>query len=267
MKVTVVGNAGFIGGALARKLRATGCDMYLPSRADLADGAPKGGWGMLVWAAGLTASFRQRPFDTVRAHVSDLATLLAGRLPDGVVYLSSTRVYMRASGTLETAAVPSYSADPSDLYNISKLMGESLCLNSGLDRVKIARLSNIIGPNEGARDTFLGALCREAKQGRILVQTDPASQKDYLWIEDAANYLAAMTTGDESGVFNVARGVQTSHQEWADAIARASGVAVSYLPSAPPGGFPAIDTRHLVQNYGPPDIDPLDRITEILHPL
>ncbi len=264
MRVTVVGNSGFIGGATAKHLRDLGCDLHLPSRQDLSDGPPKGGWGMLIWAAGMTANFRNRPFDTVRAHVSDLAPLLSGGSLTGVVYLSSTRVYMRSTSTKETAPLPCLSSDPSDLYNISKLMGESLCLSSGVDQVKIARLSNIVGPGEGDRDTFVGSLCREAKAGRICLQTDLQSQKDYLWIEDAARYLAALATSDLVGTFNIASGEQIAHGDWADALSSATGATIEQRPNAPKAGFPPIDTERTRECFGRASVDPLDRIEEIL---
>ena len=39
-----------------------------------------------------------------------------------------------------------------DLYNISKLMGEALCLASHSQKVRIARISNVIGNRKNHND-------------------------------------------------------------------------------------------------------------------
>lgn len=261
MKVSVIGARGFIGSALCAALKEAGCDIHAPARDDMQ--RPKGGWGRLVWAAGLTANFRQKPMETIQAHVSDLAQLLQGGGVDSLMYLSSTRVYQRCAQTSEEVPLACLSTDPSDLYNLSKLMGESLCLNAGVEQVKIARLSNIIGAGEAARATFIGALCREAQAGQITLQSAPASEKDYLWISDAAAYLSAMALDDHCGVFNVASGVQIRHHDWANAIAGATNAQVKTDITAPDGGFVAINVTKLQAHYGPAKINLLEKIEAI----
>lgn len=261
MRVSVIGARGFIGRALCGVLREAGCDVHAPARDEMQ--RPKGGWGRLIWAAGLTANFRQKPMETIQAHVSDLTHLLQGGGVESLLYLSSTRVYQRSAHTFEDVPLPCLSTDPSDLYNLSKLMGESLCLNAGIEQVKIARLSNIIGAGEAARMTFIGALCREAQAGQITLQSATASEKDYLWISDATTYLSAMALDDQSGVFNVASGVQLRHDDWANAIAGATGAQVNADIASPDGGFAPIDVTKLQAHYGPAKINLLEKIKAI----
>ena len=81
-----------------------------------------------IFAIGLTADFRSRPLDTMDAHVSALAEVLRCGRFDSLTYLSSTRVYAglpRGCGNATLVVNPS---DASDLYNLSKLAGEALCL-------------------------------------------------------------------------------------------------------------------------------------------
>lgn len=261
MKISVIGARGFIGKALCAELERQGHDIHAPARDQ--QSSPAGGWGHLVWAAGLTANFRERPFDTVQAHVSDLMNVLRSGSCDSLLYLSSTRVYQRSADTFEDAELPCLSSDPSDLYNLSKLMGESLCLNAGVPRVKVARLSNILGPCEADRATFVGALSREAAAGQITLQTAPSSAKDYLWISDAAHYLAAMAVDDTVGIFNVARGAQIPHEAWATAIAGQFGATVNSASSAVDGGFLPISVRKLQSLYGAAKVDPLQQVAKI----
>ncbi len=65
-----------------------------------------------------------------------------------LIYLSSTRVYGSGGGdTPVHEAMPLMvdSHSGSDLYNLSKLMGESLCLHGSQGRAMVVRLSNVIG--------------------------------------------------------------------------------------------------------------------------
>ncbi len=262
MRFSLIGAGGFIGKALGRVLKAAGHEVHTPSKGEFVP--PKGGWGRVVWAAGLTANFRQRPLATVQAHVSDLERLLRGGELEALLYLSSTRVYLRSSVTNEEVALPCLSSHPSDLYNLSKLMGEALSLSLPNLPVQIARLSNIVGPGEAQRSTFIGALCREAQQGQIRMQSALYSSKDYLWIDDCIKYLAKMAQDDTTGIFNVASGKQTTHAEWAHAIAVAYGAQVRHDPNDPDGGFAPIAIKKLHAMYGPSTTDPLTQIDAII---
>ena len=53
------------------------------------------------------------------------------------------------------------SNDPGDLYNISKLMGESLVLNDSRNGFRVARISNVVGPSQPSA-TFIGSLLNES---------------------------------------------------------------------------------------------------------
>ena len=264
MRFTVFGGQGFIGGELARSLRSAGHEVVIPAGGFFPDTPPSGGYGHAVWAIGLTADFRSRPFDTVEAHVSALAPVLNGGAFESFLYLSSTRVYMRADVTDEDAPLPVASADPSDLYNVSKLCGEALCL--ARPNTRIARLSNVLGPGEGARDTFIGALCRQAAAGRIRLQSDPASLKDYVWIDDVVTYLAQIALTGRQRIYNVARGSRIRHDAWVAALAAVTGADADCPDGLPETSFLPIETGRLVAEFGPARTDPLDRVDRIAAP-
>ena len=149
MRYTILGGRGFIGTRLATHLRSLGHEVWVPERDDPAMfSAPL---GRVFYCIGLTADFRQRLLDTVDAHVCLLNRVLRSGNFDSLLYLSSTRVYAGAGSTHEGANLVVSPLLPGDLYNLSKLMGESVCLASG-GPAKVVRLSNVYGAKRhGAR--------------------------------------------------------------------------------------------------------------------
>ena len=125
----VLGAGGFIGAALVAWLESQDQVVHAVTRASLpALLAGRRPAGHVIDCVGLTGDFRVRPLDTAEAHVGVVARCLADLQFDSFLLLSSTRVYARANATHEDAALPTVPADPSDLYNVTKLAGEALCL-------------------------------------------------------------------------------------------------------------------------------------------
>jgi len=144
MRFTVLGARGFVGSHLVSFLENEGADCITPARAEQLDG---GNLGHVIYCIGLTADFRTRTFDTVESHVCALLDILKNCYYDSFLYLSSTRVYKNAQSTNEEAALRVTPHNPDDMYNISKIMGESLCLTIDNPSVRIARMSNVVGYN------------------------------------------------------------------------------------------------------------------------
>lgn len=247
MKCTVLGGRGYIGQNLVRLLEAEGYEVWVPERDDRRIFEKP--LGHVFYCIGLTADFRSRPFDTVRAHVAVLAEILEKAAFGSLLYLSSTRVYARSESTAEEDALPVLSADPSDLYNISKLMGESLCLTSGRAGVRIARLSNVVGPSMGS-DNLIGHLVKEARAGNIRLRTHPASAKDYIFIDDAVRMLRRIAMDGRERIYNVASGEQMEHRQWLTALSGLTGCAVEADESAPFQSFPVIDVGRMKREFG-----------------
>lgn len=263
MHWTVFGGEGFIGKRLVDVLREQGRDVFVPGRYDTSKHAPARGYGHAIWAIGLTADFRTRPFDTVDAHVGALTPILRENAFESLLYLSSTRIYQHAITACENAAISVNPNDPSDLYNLSKLAGESVCL-AAPESVRVARLSNIVGAREAQRDTFIGALCREAHNGHILLQSASSSAKDYLWIDDAADLLVKIAERGTQRVYNVGSGRRLSHADWLGAITEATGATARVLDGAPETTFPSIDVTRVQSEFAFRASDPLARTNEIV---
>jgi nucleoside-diphosphate-sugar epimerase len=237
VRFTVLGSRGFVGSHLVAKLGELDHECLTPARGQL----PPGPLGHVVYAIGLTADFRTRPLDTVEAHVCVLRELLAAGNFDSLTYLSSTRVYTGAADTAETATLRVNPLEASDLYNLSKLMGESLCLHGGRPNVKVARLSNIVGLRPDP-DIFIDQLLEEGREtGRVLLRTSLQSRKDYLYIDDATTLIIDIALSTATGVFNVASGEGVSNGEIATLLKREMGFTVDMQPGAPTWEFTSID--------------------------
>ena len=239
MSWTVLGSSGTIGRHLVMHLRAAGQTVGIPGRGDAS--LYRRPLGHVIYAIGLTADFRQRPYDTVQAHVSVLAELLQHGDFESLLYLSSTRVYGRATGGREDSPLSVLAHDPSDLYNLSKLMGESLCLQDARASVRVARLSNVVGGEDADSANFVPSLVREARSGRIVLQTAADSAKDYIHIDDVAELLPRIAAGGRERLYNVASGVQTTHAQWTAQLAFQTGCAVEVVPGAATVRFIPVD--------------------------
>lgn len=246
--ITVLGASGFVGRHLVAHLQARGQEVTTPPRGD--DGLYVRDLGHVIYAIGVTADFRRRPFETVEAHVSLLAELLRRARFSSFLYLSSTRVYQGAAETAETARLGVQPADPSDLYNLTKLTGEALCLTRPDPAVRVARLSNVYGFDPES-ENFLPSLLRDALEtGRVRLGLGRGSEKDYVAVEDVVERLADIALGGRQRLYNVASGGNLSNGALLDAIAAATGCTTEVAPDAPEVRFPPIDTRRLAGEFG-----------------
>ena len=261
MTATVFGANGFVGRALVSYLRGRGYVVREVVRGDATWQAAD--LGHAFYCIGLTADFRSRPFETIEAHCGFLKEVLSSARFSSFVYLSSTRVYARASSTDEAAAIPVLSADPDDLYNISKLMGESACLGSGLANARVARLSNVFGEDLESQNFLTSVLSDAAQRKAVHLRTSPQSEKDYVWIGDVVRALEAIALSGGDPITNVAYGRNTTHGEILDAVKTATGAAVSVAPDAPTIRFPEIVTRRLDRLIGSERIALRARIGEL----
>lgn len=247
---TVLGATGTIGSKLARHLRSLGHQVDAPGREDTRLFTRQ--LGHAIYCIGVTADFRTRPLETVEAHVCLLRKLLAGAQFESLTYLSSTRVFGSNPGDTVTEDTPLSvnSNDPSDLYNLSKLMGESLCLHGGRANARAVRLSNVVGGNEAGSLNFIPALVAEARKGAITLRSDPDSAKDYIALEDVVEMLPRIALEGRHRLYTLASGTQTSHRQWVEAIAARFGARVAYTPGAPRFTFPPLSIARLAEEFG-----------------
>ena len=250
---TVLGAEGFIGRSLVAHLREAGRPVASVGRLQLPDFlAGRQPAGHVLCCIGLTGDFRTRRHDTAEAHVAVPARVLARGGMESFLYLSSTRVYARAELAREDAVLPVQPAVASDLYNITKLAGEALCLSDPCPGFRVARLSNVYGPGMGT-DSFLGQVLAEgAARGAVDLRQGMLSAKDYVAIEDVVAALVAIAERGRARLYNVASGANLTHDTIAAALGRAHGWRFTVAEGAPSPRFPRIDVNRLRIEFGAP---------------
>lgn len=230
MRFTILGSSGFIGKALSEYLKSEGHDV-LEIKRDYFDHLDKP-WGHAIYAIGLTADFRSKPFETVEAHVGLLSKVLKEASFDSFLYLSSTRVYLGSDSTDESTNLKVNPSNLSDIYNISKLLGESLCLNIRNNSIRVARLSNVVDMKDSS-DNFIPSLIKEALLGEVILKSDLKSAKDYICLDDVVHLLSKISLHGKSRIYNVASGVLLKHSDWIKLLKKSTNCTVKVIENAP----------------------------------
>ncbi len=260
--ITVLGSSGFIGSHLVKKLRERNQSCYCPSRIkDLS----KKDLGDVIYCIGVTADFRSRPFETVTAHVCKLLKILQECTFDSLIYLSSTRLY---KSTLKIAEeqdeIRVKPMNFSDLYNISKAMGESL--TAACDRkTRIVRISNVYG-DDFASNNFLSAVIKKAvSTKRVTLKTSLKSAKDYINVDDVVDILIQIATGSRHQIYNLASGKNVSNLELMEKVSSLTDCQVEVAPDAQTIIFPKISIQRIIEefNFSPSNLlDDIDELVE-----
>ena len=212
---TVIGAGGVIGSRLVAALQAREQEVYAPARGEA--GVFERDLGKIFYCAGLTGDFMVRPFDTVDAHVGLLNQVLREGRFSRLVYLSSTRLYdsLGTRGGREDDVLEFDVAAPRNVYDLSKALGENLCLARSEGRASVARLANVFDWTEDAGG-FLSDLLKRARRERHMTLTaSPQTGRDYIHADDAIAALLAIQDQDAEGIFNIARGEAISNAELA----------------------------------------------------
>lgn len=259
--ITVLGASGFIGSHLVKRLEEKGLRSYAPTRDE---DISKKDLGNIIYCIGLTADFRSRPFDTVEAHVCKLLEILKTCTFDDLLYLSSTRVYgsqLPLAGEEDT--ICTNPLDFNDLYNISKIMGESLVLAHGKN-TKIVRISNVYGADFKSYN-FISSIVEEAiTSKRIISHLSLSSEKDYISIDKVIDILLEICSKGQHRIYNLASGFNVTNNELLRKISELTDCEFKVNPNAETVTYPRIDIRRISAefNFKPSNI--LDDLEDLL---
>lgn len=263
MTFTVIGGTGFIGGAVIAHLQSAGHEIFVPQRNDLR--LYTRALGHVIYAAGVTADFRQRPFDTLQAHIGVLSDLLENAHFSSLLYLSSARVYRHAQVADEDVAIPLRSADPEDFYDLTKLTGEALCYASGREHVRIARLSNVIGQDFSSSNFVFDLIRSACSEQHIILRSAPESAKDYILVGDVARTLVDIALHGRNACYNLASGSNTKHAEVLAAIQGETGATLEVAENAPCLVSPPINIDRIKTEFGFAAQNVLSTIPKLIH--
>ncbi len=271
-RILVTGGAGFLGGALTRRLVEagarvtvlddlftgqaeavpTGAELILGSVTDrrLVDELVSANSLVFHLAARNIIASTANPHDDFETNIGGtLNILLAARKSpvDRIVYTSSASVYGNPR------SIPINEDDQLVLlspYAVSKLGGENYCTafyeSYGLPTACV-RYSNVYGPGQRPDNPYCGVVSKflaDIHAGRpVSIHGDGEQTRDYTYVDDAveATMLAAIHPRAEGEVFNVGTGIETS----VNGLAREIGVALGKV----------VDVRHIDRR----DIDNIRR--------
>lgn len=263
MKFSVFGFNGFIGSNMVDFLRnqKIECDEIDPNDPQVFEK----NLGHVIYCIGVTGDFRKKPFDTVEAHVCLLSKILKQCKFDSFLYLSSTRIYYNSITTDEdNVQIITNPNKFEDIYNISKIMGESLCLASNKQNIRIARLSNVVGDNVKT-DNFLTSLIHDAViNKKIILHTTVESEKDYVFVNDVVEILSKIALEGKNKIYNIASGENIKVKEIIEELIKNVNCEVCFSSDSNENIFPKINIKKITEefNYKPTPI--LNKITKII---
>lgn len=251
-RILVTGGAGFVGGAVTRRLVdagarvtvlddlftgnpetvPTGAEFVLGSVTDEALVRELVSRHPLIFhlaARNIIASTRDPREDFATNIGGTLNILLAAREArvDRIVYASSASVYGNPR------SIPINEDDgivPLSPYAVSKLGGENYCQaffeSYGLP-TSVVRYSNVYGPGQRPDNPYCGVVSKfiaDIHAGRpVSIHGDGEQTRDYTYVDDAvdATLLAGIHPRAEGEIFNVGTGIETSVNALAAAAGRA----------------------------------------------
>lgn len=247
MKFTIFGATGFIGRELVNFLNSQGIDTFIPKR-DFIPSKDEN-LGHVIYCIGLTSDFRKKPFQTVEAHVCKLKKIIMQCHFESFVYLSSTRVYNGSELGIESNKLVVNPNNFSDLYNISKIMGESICLSIHNKNVKVVRLSNVLG-NDFSSGNIVYSLIEDAIQkGKISLKQSANVERDFISVDKVVSLIVDVAVKGLERIYNIASGQNVSNQVIIDNIQERTNCEVTYESENEVLKFPVISIEKIVNEF------------------
>jgi nucleoside-diphosphate-sugar epimerase len=245
--ITVLGSGGFIGSSLVKKLKEKAITYNAPPRGE----ELSQNMGHIIYCIGLTADFRRKPFETVEAHVCLLNKILEKAEFESLTYLSSTRVYINSKEkeVFENTPITISIDDPDELYTLTKLTAERLCLSSG-HNAKVVRLSNVYGADYSSENFITDIIKKIQAENFIKFFTTPASAKDYISVDTLCDLLIRMAVKAKERIYNVASGENVSNADIIQILKEHYKFGYDFDDNAREIVFPVINIDRIKNEFG-----------------
>jgi UDP-glucose 4-epimerase len=230
-KYVVTGASGFIGSALCARLELSGASV---KRARRGEPLPKIPGAVCVHlAANNDPRDIEARYEENRREALDLAARVLDAGYSRVVFASSALVYGDAAAEPRREDSP---LAPTSAYGRLKRDVEALFADGPH---AVARISNVYGPGMSPVNVFSHILGQLRASGEVRMR-NLSSVRDYIFVADAADALAALAAADAKGVFNVSTGRGTRVDELVSALARLSGRAGASAAAEDPNPPPSV---------------------------
>jgi len=243
---TILGGSGFIGKNLVNHLQNIDMEVYAPDvhHEDIS----KKYLGHVIYAIGELNS-KKNFSNVIESNVCYLNKLLNTSNFESLLYCSSTRVYSGLKTTHEDSSLNLDPIDINNLYPISKVMGESICLAFDNPKIRIIRLSNVAGFNHTSK-LFLPSIIHEAvDKKKITLHTKLQSEKDYVHIDDIVKVLPKIALNGKYRIYNVAKGENTTNQDITTKLQEITSCQLEVLANAKDYSFPKINIERIVNEF------------------
>ncbi len=189
----------------------------------------------------------------VESNVDGTAALLASlpNTPRHLLFVSSVDVYKRVSGRTidETSEV-----GPATLYGASKVFGEELVRSYARSTgcgYSVLRLGHIFGPGEEVFRRVIPNLIRAMLRGdQPQLSGDGATERDYLYVDDAVSAIIAASMHERLDLINVVRGESISILNVAKHVAELTGYKGEFCFSGHNGDSLRFDNGAMKRTLG-----------------
>jgi len=197
-------------------LTAAGLDCFAPVRGS--EEIFSRNLGRVFYCIGMTADYARHPFETIESHTCFLARVLKEARFEHLVYLSSTRLYDTLDAEIAQEDMPLYLSpiQPRHIYDLSKALGENMCLTITDGRASVARLACVFGTVAGTPGFLSELLQRAARERQFLLPSATGFVRDYIHVDDVIHALKSIVDYGAPAIYNVASGENVSNAELAE---------------------------------------------------
>jgi nucleoside-diphosphate-sugar epimerase len=243
-RIIVVGAAGFVGGALVKRLAQRGASVVAIGRRDLDLLAPDSATALAAMLRPddtFVAVAAQAPCKNVQMltdNVKMIAAMLeaVARSPVAhVVNISSDAVYADSLGPLSEEAALA----PDTLHGVMHLAREAAFRTEVHVPLAILRPSLLYGATDPHNGYGPNRFRRQANEGKDIVLFGKGEERrDHVFIDDVAELITRVIEWRSEGTLNVATGYVHSFREIADLVVASANREVAIKESQRNGAMP-----------------------------
>jgi nucleoside-diphosphate-sugar epimerase len=248
VRFTVFGSSGFIGRSVSEYLLKQGYEVITPKR----DEIPPDNFnlGHVIFAIGANAGIPGNKIqDTIEANITALVDRISNSTFTSWLYLSSTRIYGFSDIPSSEQDIIHMTPGSENIYGISKLLGESICLSLTNPNIRIARLSNVYGRNQ-SKYTFLGSIKENiANSKHVTIFDHKESSKDYIAIDDVTSLIEKISLHGKQRLYNVASGKNIKHESIINCLSPNSNVNFDFNVDAIKRNYSPVNISRIVQEF------------------